>query len=53
MKTGWSGIGIHGTLGPNSIGKNVTEGCIRLKNENLWTLKEKYIKVDMVVLIER
>ena len=53
LKTGWSGIGIHGTHDSASIGKNVTEGCIRLKNENLRTLKEKYIKVGMVVIVER
>ena len=52
LKTGWSGIGIHGTHDPASIGKNVTEGCIRLKNENLRTLKEKYIRVGMPVIIE-
>ena len=52
LKTGWSGIGIHGTHDPDSIGKNVTEGCIRLKNENLRTLKEKYIRVGVKVVIE-
>ncbi|MDR1885510.1 MAG: L,D-transpeptidase, partial [Synergistaceae bacterium] len=29
----WSGIGIHGTHDPLSIGNNVTEGCVRMKNE--------------------
>ena len=53
LKTGWSGIGIHGTHDPASIGKNVTEGCIRLENENLRILKEKYIRVGMPVIIER
>jgi hypothetical protein len=31
----WSGIGIHGTHDPNSIGADVTEGCIRLNNNDL------------------
>jgi LysM repeat protein len=36
LKTpGHSGIGIHGTHDPNSIGTRATEGCIRLNNENL------------------
>jgi len=32
---GYSGIGIHGTHNPDSLEKRVTEGCIRLKNEDL------------------
>lgn len=32
---GWTGIGIHGTHDPSSVGKAVTEGCIRLKNTDL------------------
>lgn len=35
LKTGWKGIGIHGTHDPASIGKAVTEGCIRLENSDL------------------
>lgn len=51
LKTQWSGIGIHGTHDPASIGTNATEGCIRLRNENLRTLKENYIKRGMAVWI--
>ncbi|MDO8525286.1 MAG: L,D-transpeptidase family protein [Candidatus Omnitrophota bacterium] len=29
------GYGIHGTLEPESIGKSVTEGCVRLKNTDV------------------
>lgn len=47
----WKGIGIHGTHDPNSIGKNVTEGCIRLTNEDLGELKPK-VHVGMKVVIE-
>lgn len=34
-KKKWTGIGIHGTHAPESIGTNASEGCIRLSNENL------------------
>lgn len=32
---GHKGIGIHGTHDPQSIGQRETEGCIRLRNEDL------------------
>lgn len=35
-----TGIGIHGTHDPASIGTRCTEGCIRLNNENVLKLKE-------------
>ncbi len=31
----WGGYGIHGTNEPQSIGKAVSHGCIRLTNENV------------------
>ncbi len=37
---GWKGIGIHGTHDPNSVRTNATEGCIRLRNEDLSELKQ-------------
>jgi lipoprotein-anchoring transpeptidase ErfK/SrfK len=49
---GWTGIGIHGTHAPDSIGANVTEGCIRLNNEDVQTLR-KMVKVGDKVLIRR
>ena len=52
LKTPWSGIGIHGTHDPNSIGNNVTEGCIRLHNSDLMELKSSYIRTGMKVVIE-
>ena len=40
LKTpGWTGIGIHGTHDPSSLGTMATEGCIRLLNESLAKLK--------------
>ncbi|MDR1509254.1 MAG: L,D-transpeptidase [Synergistaceae bacterium] len=49
---GWTGIGIHGTHAPDSIGTNVTEGCIRLSNENVQALR-KMVKVGDRVVIRR
>ncbi len=48
----WKGIGIHGTHDPSSIGKRATEGCIRLKNQDLLELIN-YIIPGMPVWIER
>ncbi len=50
LKTGWKGIGIHGTHDPNSIGTMATEGCIRLKNEDVEKLKPQ-VTVGMRVVI--
>lgn len=36
----WSGIGIHGTHDPDSIGTNTSHGCIRMHNEDLEELKK-------------
>ena len=47
---GHKGIGIHGTHKPESIGTRDTEGCIRLKNEDLNDLKNK-VNVGMVVIV--
>lgn len=51
LKTGWRGIGIHGTHDPDSIGTDATEGCVRLRNADVAKLKEKYIKIGMRVVI--
>ena len=47
----WDGIGIHGTHDPASIGTRASEGCIRLNNKDLETLKP-YVKVGTKVVIE-
>jgi lipoprotein-anchoring transpeptidase ErfK/SrfK len=48
----WTGIGIHGTHAPSSIGKNASEGCIRLHNEDLLKLKAEIegrkVQVDII-----
>lgn len=51
LKTGWKGIGIHGTHAPDSIGTMVSEGCIRMQNDELEELK-RYAFKDMKVVIE-
>ena len=47
---GHKGIGIHGTHKPESIGTRDTEGCIRLKNEDIADLKEK-VNIGSVVIV--
>lgn len=48
---GFTGIGIHGTCFPESIGTRCSEGCVRLKNEDLKILK-RFVKIGMEVCIE-
>lgn len=48
---GASGIGIHGTCFPESIGTRATEGCIRLLNEDLQKLIP-YVSINMTCIIE-
>jgi hypothetical protein len=47
---GFWDIGIHGTPFPESIGSRATEGCIRLRNEDILDLKAQ-VKVGTVVII--
>ena len=53
LKTpGFSGIGIHGsTNNENSVPGRGSEGCIRLRDDDLIQLKEKYAFVGMRVVI--
>lgn len=50
LRTGFSGIGIHGTHDPKSIGTRATEGCIRLENKNAEALS-KQVTLGMTVII--
>lgn len=50
LKTGFSGIGIHGTHDPASIGTRATEGCIRLENSDVERL-QKQVALGMTVII--
>ena len=48
---GFNDIGIHGTIFPESIGTRSSEGCIRMRNEDIKSLY-KYCYVGMTVIIE-
>lgn len=37
---GFRSIGIHGTNEPESIGTRASQGCVRLRNEEIVRLKE-------------
>jgi lipoprotein-anchoring transpeptidase ErfK/SrfK len=50
LTPGHKGIGIHGTHDPASIGSRATEGCIRLKNEDLSEFV-KMVRVGLPVII--
>lgn len=54
LKTGFSGIGIHGsTNNENSVPGRASEGCIRLNDNDLDVLKEQYAFKGMKVVIKR
>ena len=55
LKTpGHNGIGIHGsTNNAESVPGRASEGCIRLLDEDIITLKEKYARIDMPVIIKQ
>lgn len=53
LTPGHSGIGIHGsTNNENSVPGRASEGCIRLLDKDIITLKEKYAYVGMPVIIK-
>lgn len=45
-----SSVGIHGTSSPGSIGRRVSHGCIRLKNDDIMELV-KYAEVGMPIIV--
>lgn len=47
----YNDIGIHGTIFPESIGTRSSEGCVRMRNEDIKALY-KYCFVGMKVIIE-
>ena len=49
---GFTGIGIHGTCFPESIGTRCSEGCVRLKNDDLSDLI-RYVNIGTEVIIEK
>ena len=54
LKTGFSGIGIHGSTGnESSVPGRDSEGCIRLRDPDIITLKEQYARIGMPVIIKQ
>ena len=49
--SGFNDIGIHGTIFPETIGTRNSEGCVRMKNEDITTLY-RYCFIGMTVVIE-
>lgn len=49
---GFTGIGLHGTCFPESIGTFSSEGCVRLLASDLETLVGLVHKDDLVVIID-
>lgn len=47
---GQKGIGIHGTHDNNSLGTRASEGCIRLKNEDLEALVKRINTTSIVII---
>jgi lipoprotein-anchoring transpeptidase ErfK/SrfK len=48
---GKEGFGIHGTIDPDSIGKEMSHGCIRLVNENVERVYEMLIDGKSTVIV--
>lgn len=47
----FSGIGIHGTNAPRSIGRRASEGCIRVNSQNIIALRDNYAYEGMPVIV--
>jgi len=46
------GYGIHGTIDPDSIGKQASLGCIRLKNEDVAVVYEMLVEGKSFVVVK-
>lgn len=47
----FSGIGIHGTNAPRSIGRRASEGCIRVNSQNIIALHDNFAYEGMPVIV--
>jgi len=47
----WTGIGIHGTDEPESVGTRCTLGCVRLRNEDLLAVVRAVAPGTRVVIL--
>lgn len=53
LTPGHSGIGIHGSTGnENTVPGRASEGCIRLRDADIITLKQRYAYVGMPVIVK-
>ncbi len=48
----WTGIGIHGTNKPESIGHDVSLGCIRMRNADVMELKAELDKAPDITKVQ-
>jgi lipoprotein-anchoring transpeptidase ErfK/SrfK len=48
---GQDSYGIHGTNEPDTIGKNCSLGCIRMRNEDVSLLYELLVVHDSIVAV--
>ncbi|MBW6514802.1 MAG: L,D-transpeptidase [Candidatus Syntrophosphaera sp.] len=48
----WTGIGIHGTNAPASIGQHISPGCIRLHNRDVRELKQELDRIGDLNLVQ-
>ena len=48
---GFNDIGLHGTVFPETIGTRSSEGCVRMRNEDITALR-RYCFIGMTVVIE-
>lgn len=48
---GFNDIGLHGTIFPETIGTRSSEGCVRMRNEDIRKLY-RYCSIGMTVIIE-
>jgi len=44
-------VAIHGTNDPDCIGMNISDGCIRMHNQDIEELIRRYVKIDTLVKI--
>jgi hypothetical protein len=51
LSSKWGSIGIHGTDEPELLGQNVSHGCIRLNDKNVYELMDKYVSIGTKVLV--
>ena len=49
---GREGFGIHGTADPDSIGKEMSHGCIRLTNENVERVYEMLVDGKSTIVVK-